>query len=94
MEIISSLIEGGCYSAVFALLLFIALRTGAKREKCYHGIITELVSGLKSLDIMNGKMDKLIELCEKIEKDKKKRKKDVCDSIMLSTSETEPSSAD
>lgn len=94
MEIITSLIEGGCYSAVFALLLFVALKTSAKREKCYRDVIIELTAGLKCLDIMNGKIDKLLEIGEKIEKDKKKKKKEtVCDSTVRSISEAEPSSA-
>lgn len=79
MEIIASLVEGGCYSAVFAVLLFIALKTSAKREKCYRDVIVELAAGLKGLEIMNGKIDRLLEINEKIEKDRRKKKKEaVC----------------
>lgn len=85
MEIIASLIEGGCYSAVFAVLLFIALKTSARREKCYRDVIVELTAGLKGLEILNGKIDRLLEISEKIEKEKRKKKKEaVCDSTVPS----------
>ncbi len=92
MEIVSSLIEGGCYSVVFALLLFVALRANAVREKCYRKFISELLGALGALDLMNGKVDRLISICEKRDKSKKKEGK-VCDSITSGTSVTEPSSA-
>ncbi len=76
IEIISSLIEGGCYSAVFAVLLFVSLRSGNKRENCYREVIGELVDGLKALDVVSDKLDRLIELAEAAGTREKKRKRE------------------
>lgn len=92
MTVISSLIESGCYSVVFALLLAYALRSSAKREKCYRDVICELANGLKELDTLCGKIDKLLAMSEKAEaeREKKKRKKEsVCGCTMPNISETE-----
>ena len=79
IEIISSLIEGGCYSAVFAVLLFVALKSSAKRESCYRDVICELADSLKELDIMDGKLDRLLAACGRIEdRARRKKKEEVC----------------
>ena len=66
MEIIASLIEGGCYSAVFAILLFVSIKSGNKREDEYRKIIASLVESVRTLDNVDGKLDKLIATCEKL----------------------------
>lgn len=76
MEIIASLIEGGCYSAVFALLLFVALKSSAKRENCYREVICELAEGLKGLDNVGIKLDKLLATCTRIEERSRRRRKE------------------
>jgi len=74
-EIISSLIEGGCYSAVFAVLLFVSLKSGNKRENCYREVIGELVDGLRALDVVNDKLDRLIEMCEEARPRERKKQR-------------------
>lgn len=66
MEIIASLVEGGCYSAVFAVLLLLALKTNSKREECYRSVISGLTDALRELDGVSGRLDELIALCESI----------------------------
>ena len=66
MEIIASLVEGGCYSAVFAVLLLLALKTNSKREECYRSVISGLTDALRELDGVSGRLDELIALCETI----------------------------
>lgn len=66
MEIIASLVEGGCYSAVFAVLLLLAIRSNSKREECYRSVISGLTDALRELDGVSGRLDELIALCESI----------------------------
>lgn len=90
MEIITSLIEGGCYSAVFALLLFVALKSSAKRESCYREVICELAESLKGLDNVEIKLDKLLAACARIEDRTKRRRKEepcVCKTPEISAAE-------
>ena len=63
MEIISACIEGGCYSAVFAVLLAYALKNSAKREKYYRSVINELLAGLQTLESVSVRLDKIEKLC-------------------------------
>lgn len=79
MEILASLIEGGCYSAVFAILLFVSLKSTGKRESCYREVICELAEGLKNMDNIDGKLDRLLVVCSRIEeKSKRKKKEELC----------------
>lgn len=95
MEIIASLIEGGCYSAVFAILLFTALRTSSRREEAYRKVIIELAETVRNLDSMDGKLDRLIVTCDKLTAKKPKKEKrvekevSVCDHKLLVVSEVE-----
>ena len=61
MEIVSSLIESGCYSAVFAVLLVYHIRNSGRREEYYRAVISELADSLGQLDVMNGRMDRITE---------------------------------
>ena len=85
MDIVVSLIEGGCYSAVFAILLLYSLRNSGRRERCYRDVIVELADSLRQLEIMNGKIDKILEKCEKITEKRRSQKADrrnVCECTM------------
>ena len=90
MEILEMCMEG-CYSAVFAFLLIWSLGKGARRERHYREVITELARGLENLDIMNGKIDGLLSLCASAARGAEKRKKEkrVCGLQLRETSEAE-----
>lgn len=91
MEIIASLIEGGCYSAVFAMLLFVALKSSAKRESGYRDVIAGLTETLKNMDIADGRLAELLEVCGRIERKVTRKKKEgicACKTLEISAAET------
>ena len=88
MEIVSPLIESGCYSAVFAVLLVYHIRNSGRREEYYRAVISELADSLGQLDVMNGRMDRITELCERLNAPRgKRRERCVCEAPEASPSE-------